>query len=237
MQETLRLLRGLQELDEDLYRVKEELRRLPEERQRRREKIELEIERAKDLERRAHEIQTRIKEIEDMTTGQRQRLRKLENEVAKTVDQALIVAYQHEMRGLKRDIGEAEEEGLALVEEADKLTDEAALVREVVAGLEQEFAAYEENVRGEIAQAEEKRDALDEERRTRMGSQVAGDILQQYEKLLDAREGQAMAMLDGRVCQGCYVSVPNNVYVQLARAVELVTCPSCNRILFLPDGG
>jgi predicted nucleic acid-binding Zn-ribbon protein len=37
------------------------------------------------------------------------------------------------------------------------------------------------------------------------------------------------------VCQGCYVSVPNNIYVRLARCTELVYCPSCGRILYLRD--
>ena len=84
-------------------------------------RIDGEKERVTDLDNRIQETHSRIKEIEDMTTGQRQRLRKLENEISSTVDTALIVAYQHEIRTLRRDIGEAEEEGLALVEETDRL--------------------------------------------------------------------------------------------------------------------
>ncbi len=86
-----------------------------------------------------------------------------------------------------------------------------------------------------MAKAEEKRAGLAHERELRLGSGVAQAVLEQYEKLLDAREGQAMAMLESKVCQGCYVSVPNNIYVKLARGLELVLCPSCGRILYLPD--
>lgn len=235
MRETLRLLRGLQDLDEDLFRVKAELRRLPAERTRRREKIDARIHQLKELEHRAAEVRGRIKEIEDMTTSQRQRLRKLENEAAKSGDQALIAAYQHEMRSLKRDIGEAEDEGLSLVENESTIKAEADALRAEIETLENEFNEYSGNVEGEIEQAEKKRQGLDAQRAERMGGSVGADILDQYEKLLDAREGQAMALLDGRVCQGCYVSVPNNIYVRLARAQELVNCPSCGRILFLAD--
>ncbi len=235
MRDTLQLLRGLQELDEDLYHVKDELRRLPAERTRRRGKIDSHIDRLKEVEHGAADIRTRVKEIEDMTTGQRQRLRKLENEVGKTADQALIAAYQHEMRSLKRDISEAEEEGLNLVESETKISDEAEAMRAAIETLETEFNEYCSNVDGEIAVAEKKREGLDAERKQRMGSDVSVSILEQYEKLLGAREGQAMAMLEGRVCQGCHVNVPNNLYVRLARATELVICPSCGRILYLPD--
>jgi predicted nucleic acid-binding Zn-ribbon protein len=235
MRETLSLLRGLQELDQDLYRVKDELKRLPEERARRRERIDQERERLGEIDRKIHETQTRIKEIEDMTTGQRQRLRKLENEIGSTADTALIVAYQHEMRTLRRDINEAEEEGLALMEVVEKLSGEGDEQRSGIEGLEKEFEEYSTNIDSEIEDARSRKKTLDDERQKRMSSSVQSHVLDKYEKLLDAREGQAMALLEGRVCQGCYVSVPNNIYVRLARAVDLVECPSCGRILYLPD--
>ncbi len=234
MQETLQLLRDLQGLDEDLYHVKDELRRLPIERDKRRGKIDFERERLAELERAIHESKARIKEIEDMTTSQRQRLRKLENEVNGTADQALIAAYQHEMRSLKRDISEAEEEGLALVEANDKQVADADALRAGIEGLDVEFAEYNANIESEMRLAEERRQTLASERDTRMSGQVERSILVKYEKLLDAREGQAMAMLDGKVCQGCFVNVPSNIYVQLARGIDLVLCPSCGRILYLP---
>jgi predicted nucleic acid-binding Zn-ribbon protein len=41
-----------------------------------------------------------------------------------------------------------------------------------------------------------------------------------------------MAALDGRFCQGCYVEIPKNLLVRMARGMELVQCPSCARILY-----
>ena len=39
-------------------------------------------------------------------------------------------------------------------------------------------------------------------------------------------------MLEGRICQGCYMQIPPNLGVQLARGASLVQCPSCDRILY-----
>ena len=235
MQETLRLLRGLQEIDGDLFRVKEELKRLPDELARRRTQIDQELDRLKELDRSSSDLQTRIKEIEDMTTMQRQRIKKLEGEAAGSrADTALIVAFQHEIRSLKRDIGEAEEEGLGLVEQSDELKKKKAELTAKIEEAEADFSGYSENVAAEIKAAEERRAALESDRESRMGP-MPTEVLAEYEKLLDAREGQAIAELDGRICQGCYVSVPNNIYVRLARGTTLVTCPSCNRILYLPE--
>ena len=234
LRETLRLLRGLQDLDRSLYRVRDELRRLPEERDKRRGRLDSEKHRLAELERHMFEVQSRVKEIEDLTTSQRQRVRKLENQASESRgDTALLVAFQHEIRGLKRDISEAEEEGLGLVEEVDRFTKEKDAIKASIATLEEEFAEYSANVEKEIAEAEAKREALESERDERMGSALDAETRTMYEKLLEAREGEALAELESRVCQGCYVSVPNNIYVRLARCTELVPCPSCGRILYL----
>jgi len=148
----------------------------------------------------------------------------------------LIVAYQHEMRTLKRQISEEEEEGLGLVERADALRAEMAAIDAAVAAAESDYSELDDNVRKELAAAEAKRAELEAERARRMGGgAVPPDVLAEYEKLLEAREGQALAMLENRTCHGCYVGVPTNIYVKLARGQELVTCPSCLRILYLPD--
>jgi len=234
LRETLRLLRSLQDLDRDLYKVQDELKRLPQERLRRRERLDGELNRLAELDRRVFEVQSRVKEIEDLTTSQRQRVRKLENQASESRgDTALLVAFQHEIRSLKRDISEAEEEGLGLVEEVEKLSADREVLSAGIATLEGEFAEYSGNVDQEIAAAEARRAELDAERNQRLAGSVAPETLVQYEKLLEAREGEAMAALENRVCQGCFVSVPSNVYVRLARCMELVPCPSCGRILYL----
>jgi predicted nucleic acid-binding Zn-ribbon protein len=236
LRQTLQTLRSLQELDRDLFRLHEELQRFPQEVMRKRERVRSESDKLADIEKKLQDAKVRLKEIEDMTTSQRQRVRKLEHEAGESrQDAALLVAFQHEIRTLKRDIGEAEEEGLGLVGDIERLTLERTEQQAVLAEQEQEFAQYSANVDRESADAMDRAQTMERERAKRVGKELAPEILAQYEKLLVSREGQAMAELDGRVCQGCYVSVPNNIYVRLARCVELVPCPSCGRILYLRD--
>ena len=235
MQETIRILRDLQDLDEDLHRVKDELRRLPLERDKKRTTIAGEEGKRDERLREIHELETRIKEINDATTMQRQRIRKLENEAGQTADQALIAAFQHEVRSLRRDVSEAESEGLGLVEQVDALKKQIAEIEGRIASQEEDFSAFDDNVNKEIAAAEARRAELESERAKRMGGgAMDANVVDLYEKLLDAREGQAISALEGRICQGCFVEVPSNTYVRLARGLEIVECPSCGRILYLP---
>jgi hypothetical protein len=235
MRETIQLLRGIQDLDRDLFRARAEQRRLPEERDRRRARVDVLKHEALEVERAARELRARIKEIEDITTGQRQRIRKLESEAAGArADAALIVAFQHEIRTLRRDVSESEEEGLGLVEQNETLKKRQAELAAAIGAEEADFQAYNANVEQELAQARQREVALVAKRAERLsGASIAPDVLQQYEKLLEAREGEALALLESKTCMGCHTSVPNNVYVRLARSAELVSCPSCSRLLYL----
>jgi len=233
MQETMQALRGLQELDEDLFRVQQELERLPEERARRRAGITAMEEQVALLDRQLLEKRMRTKEVEDLTRAHRQRIRKLESEIMNARDGALVAAYQHETRSLKREISDAEEEGLGYVEEAEVLEAERNRLKAEIEREEEVFLEYTVNVDQELEAATRKRGELLALREERMSSSLQPDVLSKYERLLAAREGVALAALEGRICQVCFMEVPSNVFVRLARSTEIVTCPSCDRILYL----
>lgn len=236
MQQTLRALRALQELDQEIFRLREELRRLPEERERRRAQVDRLISARDAAAARQRELRTRIKEIEDMTTQQRQRMRKVEGEAMNSRgDMALQAAFQHQARTLKRDISIAEEEGLELVEQAEGLATQASELAAQVDEAEGVYGELASNVESEMATAQAKLDELEAERAKRLSSDVDPESLTLYERLLAAREGVALAELEGKICQGCYMEVPSNLYVKVARGTSLAQCPSCDRIFYIRD--
>ena len=161
-------------------------------------------------------------------------------DTARPVDHRQIAVREREARIFGEHLvgrvrqRELRERRARLVEQSDELKKKKAELTAKIEEAEADFSGYSENVAAEIKAAEERRAALESDRESRMGP-MPTEVLAEYEKLLDAREGQAIAELDGRICQGCYVSVPNNIYVRLARGTTLVTCPSCNRILYLPE--
>ena len=234
MQDTLRALRALQELDQDIFALSEELRRLPAERAQRRKAIDASIAKVDVAKARVHDLSTRIKEIDDITTMQRQRQRKVEGEaMSSRADMALVAAYQHQIKTLKRNISIAEEEGLGLVEESESISSVIESTGAEIAKAEEVFVEFAANVEAETSTAQGRLDGLNAERSKRLSSEVSPESLALYERLLTAREGVALAELDGRVCQGCFMEVPSNLYVRVARGTSLTQCPSCDRIFYI----
>jgi uncharacterized protein len=236
MQETLRALKSLQELDQQIFKLREELRRLPEERAQRRAQIDAAIARQEQAGKGVRELRARVKEIEDATTISRQRMRKVEHEAAGSrSDMALLAAYQHEIKSLKRSISVAEEEGLQLVEQVERAEADAARMKAEIATAEQVHLEFSANVERELAEAQERLQELLAARERRLSSVISVESMQLYDRLVSARGGVALAELEGRICQACFMEVPTNLYVRVARAAALAQCPSCDRILYLRE--
>lgn len=233
MQEVLAALLRLQELDTHLFRAQAELKRLPAERATRKTEIDRRVQKLADSRTEAQKLRVRIKELEDTSTAQRQRVRKVENEAAAArQDMALLVAFQHEIRTLRREISNNEEAGLQLVEQVELLEKDAAVQEQALADEQKVFGEYESNLEKEFRAAQKRAEELSSERQKRMSGTIPPEALTNYNRLLAAREGQALAELDGKACQACFIDVPANVVVRVQRGAELVPCPGCSRILY-----
>jgi len=233
MQSVLQVLQSLQEVDRDLYLVLEELKRLPAERAKRQAALDKLASRAAELKAEARKVRIEAKEHDDKATVARQRIKKLDTEAAASrADQAMLAAFDHEKRNLKREIGASEETGILLLEKAETLEKEAATLEAQHASELTVYNEFAANVEAETKAAEARKAKLVAARAERMGAGVPQDTLALYARVLTTRDGQALAQLEGRVCGACYMEVPTNMVVRVSRGAELVQCPSCDRILY-----
>lgn len=61
----------------------------------------------------------------------------------------------------------------------------------------------------------------------------AADVAR-FHRLAGARQGKVVVPVDNGTCTGCHVRLRSPLLFQLREAKDLVTCESCQRILFLP---
>ena len=83
-----------------------------------------------------------------------------------------------------------------------------------------------------MADAEHRLAELQDDRSKRSSDGIPPTALETYRGLLKTRQGEALAELGDGLCEGCFVNLPKNIVVRLARGAELVQCPSCDRILY-----
>jgi predicted nucleic acid-binding Zn-ribbon protein len=71
-----------------------------------------------------------------------------------------------------------------------------------------------------------------EAKRNGLASEVDRDHLKVYERVLARHNNFAIARVEDKVCQGCFISVTAQD-VNLLMQGKFVQCKSCSRILFL----
>jgi hypothetical protein len=140
-----------------------------------------------------------------------------------------------EIEKAKADKSVVEDEILQLMEDIDK-----ELVN--LKKYEEETKAKEAEINKEIAEAKQTIEKAKEnietvqKERDEFAKTIDKNILSQYERIRESRNGQGIATIDGESCSGCNMVLRPQLIVQATKCKELVYCDNCSRILFNKKG-
>jgi len=145
-----------------------------------------------------------------------------------------------EVNSLKDEKGKLEDQALAKMAAADDLKQRLSEVKakadsqaKLVDAAKAEVQSAQEEVGVQLTDATAKREAA--------ANKIPADVLSTFERLADHYDGQTMGEIEEQdrrrreyTCNGCYMELPiERVNAAMVKPDELVTCPSCNRFLFI----
>jgi len=64
---------------------------------------------------------------------------------------------------------------------------------------------------------------------------ISADSLNKYFAIKKLHNTLPVAVVWKEVCEGCHMNIPPQLYIELQKAVDLHTCPNCNRIIYWCD--
>jgi hypothetical protein len=140
-------------------------------------------------------------------------------------------ALLHEIETAKTEKDALEERILILMEEADGLATEMKAAEAGRARSKDDAEAARATLGREQQQIEEELARLAGARKGEVAG-VEAAVLARYEQLLKGRKGLAVAAMVGETCSACFVRLRPHVTQQIRRNDSLVTCESCQRILY-----
>ena len=130
--------------------------------------------------------------------------------------------------------GELEEQILEKLSRIDGLNDELVQAKAQVGEVSQDLSLKEEEMNAFLGEVSGKIEGRGGERGDHASS-IPEDALELYDKVLNRYADSALALVENRVCQGCYMSVTTQAITQLMLGAKLVQCKNCVRILYLAE--
>lgn len=141
-------------------------------------------------------------------------------------------AVNKEIASAKKLIVELEEQILQKISRAEELRVELSAIESDLVALDQNLGAQKAEIRTRIDN-EQAIVASDSKARAERIKSVPPGLIKRYEKLRETRRGIAVVEARDGGCLGCNMQIPPQMYNNLYRGEELITCPHCQRILVL----
>jgi predicted nucleic acid-binding Zn-ribbon protein len=187
------------------------------------------------------EQQTQASQLELDIKTRDQRIERLRSQQQAAKNNKEYQAFLIEINTEKVDRNKSEEQALKVMEQVER---GQAEIKELGTHLEAERAkaqAMKDQMGDTVTKLQAEIDGL-QPARDAAAAAVPPKALAAFERLADRFEGEAMSALakpDRRreeyVCTACMMDLVTDVYNKLHARDELMFCPSCHRILYIPD--
>lgn len=236
MREQLGLLWELQKIDLELINIKEGRNRYPKEMERLEEKQNIEKERIQKEKEKIEILEKERRRKEGHLNTELEKIKRAEGRMFEIKTNKEYQALLSEIEIIKEAISREEEEILQVLDEIDEL-------REKLKKWEKETVITLEKIEKERNLIQEKitQGDLAWERQTKrredLSKQIESKFLQIYNTLKEKRQEVGVVRVRKETCQGCFVNIPPQMYIEVQKNNNLIRCPNCSRILYWDGNG
>jgi predicted nucleic acid-binding Zn-ribbon protein len=231
MNEILRRLQELEVVDNRIAVLRAEMAELP----KKLEAVAASREQAKarvaDAEQRLSTTEHERRDQEGELQLENERLSKYKKQLYQIKTNQEYETMLHEIAGSEKRIGEIEERVLLAMEGVDETTRAVAESRRAF----QEASRVCDEEEAALRAAWPRSSGRPRWRKPSgaLAPAIDAATLARYEQIRARRGGVAVIEARQGTCQGCRVQLPPQLYNELFRGVEMLTCQSCQRILYV----
>lgn len=143
--------------------------------------------------------------------------------------------YQNQELQFATRLEELEADTLPLMERLEAMQAEVTALEDELAELQPELDRLSAEEEARVADIAAKMERVQLEREE-LASGIDSALLKQYDQVRRARRGLGLVqVVDQQNCGGCNVRLPIHVLQKVRRGVGITRCPSCGRILWMPE--
>ena len=231
LQNTLRLLIELQEIEKKVRTLTEQKARAPiqiammkEEESKAAVRVEEKQEMFKSAQRLRKELEREVEDLEGRHKKSKQRL--LEVKSNKEYQATL-----KEIDDIEDLIRRREDRILEQMEVAESVANEVREYERLLSEARKRLGQEGTQLEKEAAKADTFIASLEKEKE-RLKPQIPVETWQKYQLLSANRGGIALAPVNQSTCQVCHMNLPPQLFIDLQRNEKMMYCPNCQRILY-----
>ncbi len=165
-----------------------------------------------------------LKEVKSQLSERQKRLREVGS--AKEYN-----AVEKEIESFKKSAEQTEEELLHLLEVIESTEESIKEKEDKIVQLREGIASDEGEAEKRLAELDSQIKAL-EERQEEARGEVSKRVIHKYDFIRSRRPGLAIVAAKEGHCEGCFMALPPQQFIEIQRGQSLEICPSCNRILY-----
>jgi predicted nucleic acid-binding Zn-ribbon protein len=190
------------------------------------------------------EARSKLEELNKRRGDKEDKLKRGVDSLKKTKDRLLEVKTNKEYQAILKEIETIEKKNSDNEDEIITAMEDLDNIKSVLKTNEKDFddrkSRYEsekQKIAQEISQLDV--DLADcQQKSSDLRRQVRSELQKKYEIIKGARNGLAVVSVWKEVCGGCHMNIPPQLYIELQRSVDLLSCPNCNRIIYwISQGG
>jgi len=229
--EQLKLLVKLQNIDWRINEIAREKEKMPlkfEELHRSLETLEEDFKKVMENER---HLQKKKRQIE-------MDLDEMSEQIKKSKSRLLEVKTNKEYRAMLKEIEEKErltsdkeDEALDILEEIEKLSSEIHKKRHAMEAIKKRHEKEKTKLEGKMVGLEKELAGLSIDRDS-LVKHIDPKLVNRYNFIKQRRNGTAVVAVKDAICQACHMNIPPQVYNELQRGDQIMTCPNCQRIIY-----
>jgi len=222
----------LQETDEKIVAFQKEEEDIPQKIQKKQKTVGL-------LEEEHNQIRTTLNEIEKQISDLNIELDEVKDHQRRCQARALAVKTQREYQAVQRESEIAKKRRGELEAQIKEFLEEKEVIQDSYLDVESRIGDQAKTLKKERSEADSRLKKIQGERegleKTRAveASLIDPVLLSKYQKVFERYRGKGVVLVSGGVCNGCFMTIPPQLYNQVLAQGGVHQCPNCSRIIYV----
>ena len=222
----------IQDRDQKLKELNSDIERLPLEELQAKERLKAATTSVEISEKAFMENEIAIKNIELDIDTRKDSITKLKVQQMETKKNDEFAVMEHSINNYQSEIVKLEDSQLELMEKGESLNETLQHNKDNLAKDQKIVDSELATIRERKIQITKKVSELEIDRKE-ISSNIAPDLLDQYNRIFKSKKGDAVSELINDICSGCHMKVTPSTALAVKAEKVVTTCDQCGRILYI----